>query len=283
MKPISVYPKSAFFPLIILILSSLPLGSCITDKGTSETTEPVVPQASYDRAIEASRTLEQKLARCSDRYDALKKSRATTRKDLDDRVGKLQLSLVEKDAQIEKLEERHSTLQKQLNEAIQEVVRAKAKLRSLESRAEAASNMAETEIALKAFKTQRPAKAEDPELVQAEELLKMSSQEFKRANYGGALYLAGQAKGHIRNAQIRIAEQDEVHPIPGEILFALPLSLRVAKSSNVREGPGLNFRIIATLEPDTRLIGYSYKGQWVRVKDENGLNGWIFQSLLSGR
>ena len=69
-------------------------------------------------------------------------------------LAKLQLRLLERDAQIKQLEERLNSQQEMLDEAIQEVVRAKAKLRTLESKAEAASEMAEAEIAIKALKTQ---------------------------------------------------------------------------------------------------------------------------------
>ncbi|NIQ92292.1 MAG: hypothetical protein GWN93_26230, partial [Deltaproteobacteria bacterium] len=68
-------------------------------------------------------------------------------------LAKLQLRLLERDAQIKQLEERLNSQQEMLDEAIQEVVRAKAKLRTLESKAEAASEMAEAEIAIKALKT----------------------------------------------------------------------------------------------------------------------------------
>ena len=103
--------------------------------------------------------------------------------------------------------------QEMLDEAIQEVVRAKAKLRSLESKAEAASEMAEAEIAVKALKAQLAGQTRNPELIKAQELLKMSAQEFKKENYGGAVYLTSQAKGHIRAGQIRLEGREKVAPI----------------------------------------------------------------------
>jgi hypothetical protein len=202
---------------------------------------------------------------------------------LEEQIARLNLLLVEKDTQIKEILERQESVQKKLDEAIQEVVRAKAKLRSLESRAEAASNMAETEIALKILKTQLPEPDKDPELTQAEQLFKMGAKEFKKENYGGALYLTNQAKGRIRIAQMRLVDKDQVTLVPGEVLFALPLPLQVIKTSNIREGPGLEFKVVATVKPNTQLIGYSYKGAWVRVRGEKNLKGWIFQTLVSGR
>jgi uncharacterized protein YgiM (DUF1202 family) len=220
------------------------------------------------------------------RYRKLQQSlteRNASIKEMEDKTAKIQLRLLEKDAQIKELEDRMKLQQKMLDEAVQEVVRAKAKLRSLESKAEAASEMAEAEIALKALKVQLAGQSEDPEVIKAQQLLKMSAEEFEKENYGGALYLISQAKGHIRSSQMRLGDQGKIEPFEGEVVFAQPVRLQVIRNSNLREGPDLKSKVLTTLEKGTPLIGYSYKGQWVRVFSEDGNNGWIFQTLVSGR
>ena len=204
-------------------------------------------------------------------------------------LAKLQLRLLERDAQIKQLEGRFNSQQEMLDEAIQEVVRAKAKLRTLESKAEAASEMAEAEIAIKALKTRLAGQRQNTDLIKAQELLKMSAQEFKKENYGGAVYLTSQAKGHIRAAQIRLGGREKVAPIKRlppvkrEVFFSLPLPLQVLKTSNLREKPDLKGKVITTLKKGTPVIGYSYKDQWVRVIIEDGNNGWVFQTLVGSR
>lgn len=198
-------------------------------------------------------------------------------------IAKIKLQILEKEAQIKELEDRLNSQQKMLDEAILEVVRAKAKLRSLESKAEAASEMAEAEIAVKALKVQLKGRGGDQEIIKAEQLLKMSVQEFQKENYGGALYLISQAKGHIRGGQMRLGGEKKLESVEGEVLFAQPLPLQVVKTSNLREMPDLKSNILTTLEKGTPLIGYSYKGQWVRVTREDGNAGWIFQTLVGGR
>lgn len=203
--------------------------------------------------------------------------------------ARLQLRLLEREAQISQLEERLKLQQLMLDDAIQEVVRAKAKLRSLESKAEAASEMAEAEIALKALRAKLKGQEQDPELIKAQELLKMSAREFQKENYGGTLYLTSQAKGHIRAGQIRLEGRGKVvsmkrlPPVKGEVLFAQPLPLQVVKTSNLRKQPDLKSKVLTTLDKGTPLIGYSYKGQWVRVTVEDGTDGWVFQTLVAGR
>ena len=64
---------------------------------------------------------------------------------LEQRVARLELLVAERDAQVEDLQAR-------LDEARQEVVRALAKLQTVASRAEAASAIAEAEIAVQALR-----------------------------------------------------------------------------------------------------------------------------------
>jgi hypothetical protein len=197
-------------------------------------------------------------------------------------LAKVQMSLLGREAQLSQLRESQESLQKKIDEAILEAVRGKAKLRSLESRAEAASTMAEAEIALKTIRSRTPERQKDPELLQVERFLDMSAKEFDKENYGGALYLASQAKSLLTVAQEPPVSGEQLDPAAEEILFAAPLPLQITKTSNIREGPGLDFRALTTLEKGTRVTGYAYKGQWVRVRSD-GLSGWIFFTLVSAQ
>jgi hypothetical protein len=201
---------------------------------------------------------------------------------LEEQNRKLELQLLERDSQIQEMEGRLGAQHGMLDEAIQEVVRAKAKLRSLESRAEAASQMAEAEIALKALEDQAGGE-EDPEFEAIRQLLEMSSEEFENENFGGALYLSSQAKGRIQGAQMRLRIRERLEVENGEVLFAVPLSLSVTKPTNVREQPSLEAPVLMTLPRGSPVTGYSHREEWVRVKCEDGTRGWIHQSLLTRR
>ncbi len=196
-------------------------------------------------------------------------------RELEQQIADLQLQLLERQTQV-------TELQAKLDEAIQEVVRTQAKLRSFESKAEAASTMAETEIALKALRAAAAGTEPGPGITQAEQLLKMSAEEFDRENFGGSLYLASQAKDLISNHQLRLSG-NRVPLREGEILFASPLPLQVMRRSNVRDGPGLGFQILFVLETGTRLVGHARMDQWVRIRDEEGRDGWIFHTLVGSR
>ncbi|UCG12212.1 MAG: SH3 domain-containing protein [Deltaproteobacteria bacterium] len=260
---------------LVLVMSACLLSAC--PKQQSLKTSP------DNEAVETERRRYQKLHEQHLKLQRTLEEHDATKRTLEDNLATLQWRLLEKDAQINELMERQASQQRMLDEAVVEVVRAKAKRRSLESKAEAASNMAEAEIAIKALKTQITGGEQDPEILKAEQLLKMGALEFEKENYGGALYLTSQAKGHIKIGQMRLSNRENMAPVDGEILFAQPLPLQVLKKSNLRQGPDLKHKVVTTLSKGVKVTGYSYKGQWVRIKTGDGTHGWIYQTLVGGR
>ena len=257
-------------PLLAVLVLVLLATGCST-KTLPQPNELTATRADCDALASENQHLQQAVAKSD-----------AARRELEEQVAKLQLRLLERDAQLRELRERQESLQTKLDEAILEAVRGKAKLRSLESRAEAASTMAEAEVAVKTIRGRTPERQRDPDLLQLERFLDLSAQEFEKENYGGALYLASQAKNLLTVTQGPPVSGDQLAPVAGEVLFAAPLLLQITKTSKVREGPGLEFRVVATLEKGTRVTGHSYKGQWVRVRGDR-LSGWVFQTLVSGQ
>lgn len=195
---------------------------------------------------------------------------------LEQRAARLELRLLEKEAEVEELQGR-------LDDARREVVRAMAKLQSLATRAEAASGMAEAEIALQALRGASGSPPAIPEVEQATQLLVLAGTEFNRQNYAGALYLATQAKNAAAAGRSRLAIGERGTPRAGEVPFALPLRVATTGRANVREGPGTGFSIAFTLDAGAPLTAYSYDDQWVRVTDAGGRPGWIYQGLIGRR
>ena len=192
--------------------------------------------------------------------------------ELQQRVATLQFQLFERSAQVE-------DFRRQLNAARLEVVRAMARLQTLASRAEAASAMAEAEIGAQAV-TKTAGDEEVPAAAEARYLLQLSAMEFANENYGGALYLASQARSIARTGEVRLTSE-ELDRQFGEVLFALPVPLVAARRSNVRTGPGLGFRVLFTVEPKAPVMANSYVQQWVRITDDQGRDGWIFHNLVT--
>jgi len=248
--PIQIAPVPLFVAMTLMVVSS-----CQT---SSTSRSPAGPEAQR-RAMVRSKT---------------------TIRDLEEENNRQKLQLIEQRALIEQLEQRLLVQHQMLDDAIQEVVRVKAKQRSLESRAEAASELAEAEIALNSLRD-NVSDAGRPKLANAERLLARANEEFNIQNFGGALYLVSQAKSQIKTGLLRPAERDRGERLPGEIPFAVPLRLMVNTRGNLRIGPGRKFRVLVTLEAGTPITGYSSKDSWLRVESGQGGIGWIHRSLVS--
>lgn len=191
--------------------------------------------------------------------------------DLDKRAARLELQLLARDAQIEDLQTR-------LEDTRAEVVRAMAKLQSVASRAQAASAMAEAEVALQTMKS---GNQDPPEAVQVTRLVRQSATEFDKQNYGGALYLANQAKTVASGYRGRLGSNN-LEARPGETLFAVPIKLKTTTKGNVREGPGTNFTVSFSADPGSSITAYSYADEWIRISDDStGKSGWIHRTLVS--
>src|SRR5205823_289547 len=192
--------------------------------------------------------------------------------ELDKRASRAELQLLARDAQIEDLQSR-------LDDTRAEVVRAMAKLQTVASRAQAASAMAEAEVALQTMKAS--ASGEPAEAAQVTRLVRQSATEFNKQNYGGALYLANQAKTVATSYRGRLGVNRE-DARPGETLFAVPIKLKTTSRGNVREGPGTNFTVAFSADAGSSITAYSYVDEWIRVSDDgSGRAGWIHRTLVS--
>jgi uncharacterized coiled-coil protein SlyX len=190
--------------------------------------------------------------------------------DLDRRIAKLELHTLERDAHIAELETR-------LGDARDEVVRTMAKLQTLSSRAEAASGIAEAEVALGTLRSR--VGAQHPDVVEVQRLVQQGSSEFSKNNFGGAFYLASQAKASATAARGRLGTSTAA-PRPGEVAFAVPIRIKTVARGNVREGPGTNTAVAFAIENGAQLTAFSMTDDWIRVTDDTGRSGWIFRTLV---
>jgi hypothetical protein len=232
-------------------------------------------QDAMTRQAEASLAERQKLEKAyTEAKEALTKQTAAAQ-ELDAKLARLQLLSLEKELQ-------NKELNAKLEEAMLEVVRAKAKLRSLETKAETVSALAEGEIALKTLRTHAD-QENDAKARQADALLKASAAELKRENYSGALYLATQAKVLIREDEERSKDREKKAMMAGELAFAMPLPLQTVSQTKVKEGPSLDSKALFVVKQGTPFVGYSFKGPWVRVRAEDGRSGWLYYKVIDGR
>jgi len=186
--------------------------------------------------------------------------------------ARLRMSLLERSAQL-------ADLARQLDDATTEVVRAMARLRTLATRAEAASAMAEAEVTVQQLRggTESP----PPEARQAEAALRAASAAFDAENYGGAVYLATQAKRAATAGRGRLAEGGAAARA-GERAFAVPVKMVTTRRTNLRAGPGTGAELVATVAAGTALTAYAWSEDWIRVTLADGRGAWVYQGMVRG-
>jgi len=222
-------------------------------------------QSAQQRKADARRTPE----------ETARKQLAVNR-ELEERIARQQLAIFEKDAELRALNQK-------LEAAILEVVRAMAKLRGLSGRAEAASSLAETEIALKSVPADAALRPKDADLAQAQQLFALATEEFKKQNYDGTVYLTSQVKLLVKTRPERSAKTTEALKSDSDVGLGMWLALRAASRGNVREGPGPSHRVLFVVDKGTPLTAVSYNGVWVHVKTDDGRLGWLHYTLLDQR
>lgn len=188
--------------------------------------------------------------------------------------SRLRVQLLERSAQLADTERR-------LTDATTEVVRAMARLRTLATRAEAASAMAEAEVTLQQLSGRAGGQA-PPEARQAETALRAGSAAFDAENYGGAVYLATQAKRAASAGRGRLAESGGTTVRAGERAFAVPVPITTTSRANLREAPGSGSDLVATVAAGTPLTAYAYAQDWFRVTLADGRSAWVHQDLVRG-
>jgi hypothetical protein len=194
--------------------------------------------------------------------------------DMERENARLRVQLLERSAQLADTDRR-------LGETTTEVVRAMARLRTLATRAEAASAMAEAEVTLQQLRGRAGPQA-PPEARQAEAALRAGSAAFDAENYGGAVYLATQAKRAATAGRGRLAEGGGTTARAGERAFAVPVPLTTTARANLRAAPGSVSELVATAPAGTPLTAYAYAQDWLRVTMADGRSAWVHQGLVRG-
>ena len=191
------------------------------------------------------------------------------------RVSVLELRLLEKDAQVEDLQSR-------LDETRTAVVKARSQVQMANGRAGAASGMAEAEVALRSLRSIAP--PQYPDVQQATRLLRQSSEAFDKKNYGGAIFLSGQAKTIALTSTSRLGAGNRLRTArTGEAPFAVPVRLKVTIPGSVRDRPGSSSPVVFPVAPGVSLTGLSYVDDWIRVIDDRRRTGWINRAMVARR
>lgn len=193
-------------------------------------------------------------------------------------IARLQQTLAEKDAEIENLHAQKNVQAEVLTQTTGEVARAEVKLRRLATQADAASHLAEVEVALQGLWAQTHTPHAAAQLVQSQRILDAGGVSFARGDYAAAVELAAQSRELIDMVTGRKSAAAARGAV--EVPFQVPVALRTRIDSNLREQPGRAAAVLAVLPEGTPLQALAYRGEWLRVRTTDGRTGWVFGPLL---
>jgi uncharacterized protein YgiM (DUF1202 family) len=190
-------------------------------------------------------------------------------------VDRLNARLRRSDEDQRRLEERIALLQRDLELTETEIIRTKARLKGIETRAEASSAIAEARI----LAGRLDPKARAVTLSLCNENIAKAEQQLSQVNYGAAVFFAMKAQDIAKKAQEasdsgrHTAGPDDERPSPQ------PTYRVKAKTANIRKGPDVSEDVVGEAPEGSVLEASALKGDWVKVS-YNGTTGWVSRSVL---
>jgi hypothetical protein len=208
-------------------------------------------------------------ARCAATTDSVRTEIQTIQTRSEGEVGRLQARLRKSEEEQRRLEERLAAEQRDLEVTEMELIRTKARLKGLETKAEASSAIAEARILLGRAAAGRGGAL----LTLGEQSLAKAEQQLHEENFGAANFFALKAQ----DLATRVQEDPGARP-PGDA--ALPLSVRVRVSrGRLREGPGFEHKVLTLLPRGTMLPVKRAQGEWFQIA-QGDLAGWISRTIV---
>jgi hypothetical protein len=201
--------------------------------------------------------------------------------DRSDEIARLRQELATREAELKDLRASQREQVKAVQESTREVTRAKARIRRLATQADAASYVAEVEVALEAARATPPT-SQSPLLGLAQAFLEAAQAPFAQGDYASAMDRAAQAEQLIA-AAAEGAPGASRSRVTGEVLLQVRIPLKSRAESTLRREPAQRAAVVATLPKDTSLVAHAYKGAWMHVETEDGRFGWLPQASLAAR
>ncbi len=193
-------------------------------------------------------------------------------------IAALRHELAGRDAELRELRTRQREQARALQETTRQATRAKVKLRRLATQADAASYVAEVEVALDAARTSPGAGSRAALLALAQEILDASAAPFAHGDYGAAMELAAQAE---QLAAIAAGASDRAVPgarAAATTPFDVTVRLRVKRDSHLRRQPRVRAPSIRLLAAGARVVAQAWRDGWFRIETADGRRGWMHSS-----
>jgi len=197
-------------------------------------------------------------------------------------TARLRQDLANRETELRDLRASQRDQVKVLQESTREVTRAKVKLRRLATQADAASYIAEVEVAMESLRSSLGAESTVPLMALSQAILDSTAAPFAQGDYGVAMDRAAQAEQLIALARYQARPQSRLRA-PGEVPLQMPIPLKVTSDSKLRRQPLRKARVVGVLKKGSPLVALAYKGRWMRVEGDDRRAGWVDQMQLGAQ
>lgn len=188
-------------------------------------------------------------------------------------IVSLQQKLAEKDELIRSLSVRGQEQAQALQETTSEISRTKSTLHRLATQPDAASKIAEVEVAINAVKQTSLNKADFALQLLAQRLLDIAMVAYQKADYTTAMNRAAQS-GRLIDAIMNPARKSvDVQDVT--VVFRVPIPMFATHTTNLQADPDHDSKIIILLKRNTPLTAIAYNNSWLRVQTEDDISGWV--------
>lgn len=169
-----------------------------------------------------------------------------------------------------RLEEQVASLKRELDFTETEMIRTKARLKGIETKAEVSSAIAEGRILLSRLddRNMRTTSAQS-----AVDALRRAEELLREENYGAAIFFAQKAQDLALKAREPRAAAAPERPA------AQPSYTVKVASANIRKGPDTAEPVVARAPRGAQLKASATRGDWIRV-ERDGVNGWVHRSVV---
>jgi cell division protein FtsB len=187
------------------------------------------------------------------------------------RVEQLEQELLVKQDEVKKLilSQQRST---------REVVRSKAKLRSHSSKAETVANIAEVKTMLTKARGETMTGQLQQVILETEGTIAKSVLALNRGDVDTAFALSNTAQQLIQ--PIYTQQGNNSFSEGADVVFVDPLLMKVTRTCNVRNGPGMQNEVVFFLESGMEIQALAYMKNWIQIESDKKGKGWVYYRLL---
>jgi len=198
--------------------------------------------------------------------------------DATDEIARLRQTLASREAELRELRASHREQAKAAAASTRDAAQAQARQRRLATQADAASAIAEAEVAREAARERAPLAPLPALFILAQSFLDAATAALLRGDYAAAVERAVQAQALLDP----LPSLGRAAPGQGAVPLRAAVPVQATARTALRRRPGSG-HVVITVEAASPLVAQAYEAGYVRVASASGAKGWVAADRLALR